>query len=71
MCGDLIHSLLQLAEPGWTLNFEFDRAASTNTQKTFLDTHCESDTLIMTAHFPSLSVGHIVACGDGYDFRYE
>jgi len=70
MCGDLIHTPLQLAEPGWTPTFEYDMAASTNTRKTFLDTHCETDTLILTAHFPSPSVGHIVRRGNGYDFRY-
>jgi len=70
MCGDLIHTPLQLAEPGWTPTFEYDMAASTNTRKTFLNNHCESDTLILTAHFPSPSVGHIISRGKGYDFAY-
>ncbi len=70
MCGDLIHTPLQLAEPGWSPTFEYDLVASTNTRKTFLDAHCETDTLILTAHFPSPSVGHIVQRGNGYDFRY-
>jgi hypothetical protein len=70
MCGDLIHTPLQLAEPGWSPTFEHDMAASTNTRKTFLDTYCESDTLVLTAHFPSPSIGHIVPRGKGYDFKY-
>ncbi len=70
MCGDLIHTPLQLAEPSWTPTFEFDMAASANTRKTFLNEHCESDTLILTAHFPSPSVGHIIARGNSYDFTY-
>jgi glyoxylase-like metal-dependent hydrolase (beta-lactamase superfamily II) len=70
MCGDLMHTPLQLAEPGWSPTFEFDMAASTNTRKTFLNTHCNTDTLILTAHFPSPSVGHIVPRGNGYDFGY-
>jgi glyoxylase-like metal-dependent hydrolase (beta-lactamase superfamily II) len=70
MCGDLIHTPLQLAEPGWTPTFEYDVAASTKTRKTFLDTHCESDTLILTAHFPSPSIGHIIPRRSGYDFAY-
>jgi len=70
MCGDLIHTPLQLAEPGWTPTFEYDMAASTNTRKTFLNTHCETDTLVLTAHFPSPSVGHIIPRGNGYDFTY-
>ncbi len=70
MCGGLIHTPLQLAEPSWTPTFEYDRAASMNTRNTFLNTHCESDTLVLTAHFPSPSIGHIVPRGNGYDFRY-
>ena len=71
MCGDLIHSPLQLAEPEWSCNSDYDLAAAANTRKKFLTTYCESDTLILTAHFPSPSVGHIVTRGDRYDFAYS
>ncbi len=70
MCGDLIHSPLQLAEPGWSCYSDYDLAASVRTRKTFLNTHCGSDTLVLTAHFPSPSVGYIVPRGDGFDFSY-
>ncbi len=71
MCGDLIHSPLQLAEPEWSCNSDYDLAAAANTRKKFLTTYCESDTLILTAHFPSPSVGHIVTRGDRYEFAYS
>jgi glyoxylase-like metal-dependent hydrolase (beta-lactamase superfamily II) len=70
MCGDLIHTPLQLAEPDWTPTFEFDRAASANTRKKFLNSHCGTDTLILTSHFPSPSIGHVVTRGNAYDFSY-
>jgi len=70
MCGDLIHSPLQLAEPGWSLNSDYDLAASAHTRKTFLNAYCESDSLVLTAHFPSPSIGHIVPRGNAYDFTY-
>jgi len=70
MCGDLIHSPLQLAEPGWSLNSDYDLAASAETRKKFLNAHCESDSLVLTAHFPSPSIGHIVKRGNDYDFKY-
>ena len=70
MCGDLIHSPLQLAEPGWSPNSDYDLAVSANTRRKFLDAHCETDTIILTAHFPSPSIGHIVPRGNGYDFVY-
>ncbi len=70
MCGDLIHSPVQLAEPDWSCNSDYDLAMSTKTRKDFLDTHCDTDTLILTSHFPSPSVGHIISNGDIYDFKY-
>lgn len=70
MCGDLIHSPLQLAEPGWSCNSDYDLAASAKTRNAFLEAHCGSDTLVLTAHFPSPSIGQIVSRGDRYDFRY-
>lgn len=71
MCGDLIHSPLQLAEPGWNCNSDFDIPTAIRTRRDYLDTHCDTDTLILTAHFPSPSVGHIVSRGDRYDFSYR
>jgi hypothetical protein len=47
-----------------------DLVASANTRKNFLNAHCESDSLALTAHFPSPSIGHIVPRGSGYDFNY-
>lgn len=70
MCGDLIHSPLQLAEPEWSCNSDYDRALSARTRTHFLETHCDTDTLILTSHFPSPSVGHVIARADRYDFRY-
>jgi glyoxylase-like metal-dependent hydrolase (beta-lactamase superfamily II) len=70
MCGDLVHSPLQLAKPEWSCNSDYDLAASARTRKAFLNAHCESDTIVLTAHFPSPSIGHIIARGDTYDFRY-
>ncbi len=70
MCGDLIHSPLQLAEPGWSVNSDYDLAAATETRKSFLNAHCASDTLVLTAHFPSPSIGHIVRRENRYDFAY-
>ena len=71
MCGDLMHSPIQLAHPEWSPNFDHDPALSTATRQTFLDCHCETDTLVLTAHFPSPSVGHVVAHAErAFDFSY-
>ena len=70
MCGDLIHSPLQLAEPGWSCNSDFDLALAASTRKRFLGAHCDTDTLILTSHFPSPSIGHITSGAGRYDFSY-
>jgi hypothetical protein len=70
MCGDLIHSPIQLAEPDWSCNSDFDLVLAATTRKNFLDVYCDSDSLILTSHFPSPSVGHIIRRADRYDFRY-
>ena len=71
MCGDLMHTPLQLAHPEWSPNFDHDGVRAAETRKSFLDKHCETDTLILTAHFPSPSVGHIVPHAERrFDFSY-
>ena len=72
MIGDMIHTPLQLAYPGWSPYFDNDLSQSATTRKTFFDQHCETDTLILTAHLPSPSVGHITGHPDRpYDFKYK
>jgi len=70
MCGDLIHSPLQLAEPDWSCNSDFDLELSVATRRAFLDKYCDTESLVMTAHFPLPSVGRIIAGRFLYDFEY-
>ncbi len=70
MCGDLIHSPLQLAQPEWTCDPDYDLAASAATRKKFLEEHCDTDSLVLTAHFPSPSMGYVVSRRNAYDFNY-
>jgi glyoxylase-like metal-dependent hydrolase (beta-lactamase superfamily II) len=70
MCGDMMHSPLQLAEVDWSPNFDYDMAQSRATRRKFLERHCQTDTLVMTAHFPSPSVGRIVPRRGAYDILY-
>jgi glyoxylase-like metal-dependent hydrolase (beta-lactamase superfamily II) len=71
MIGDLMHSPIQLAHPEWSPNFDFDPALSAETRRRFLDSHCETDTVILTAHFPSPSVGLVVPDAErAFGFKY-
>jgi glyoxylase-like metal-dependent hydrolase (beta-lactamase superfamily II) len=71
MSGDVIISPLQLAYPDWNSFSDSDKALAATTRKTFLDTHCDTDTLLLTAHFPLPSVGHLVSHSERpFDFAY-
>ena len=70
MMGDVMHSPVQCAEPHWHAASDTDPALARATRLRFLDRHCGSDTLVLTAHFPSPSVGHVVAEGNAFRFRY-
>ncbi|HSH07118.1 MAG TPA: MBL fold metallo-hydrolase, partial [Burkholderiales bacterium] len=71
MSGDLIHSPLQLAFPEWSPRADWDRALSAQTRRRFLEQHADSDTLVMTAHFPQPSMGQVVSAGNAFRFRYR
>jgi glyoxylase-like metal-dependent hydrolase (beta-lactamase superfamily II) len=71
MTGDLMHSPIQLAHPDWSPNFDYDPLLSAETRQKFLDIHCETNTLVLTAHFPSPSIGHVIPHVErAFDFKY-
>ena len=69
LTGDLMHFGVQVARPDWSAVFCVDRVASAATRKTFVDSYAGTDVLIMPAHFPGPTCGHIVGASDGTWFR--
>ncbi len=70
MIGDMMHSPVQCAEPDWRASSDLDPEAARATRRRFLETHAETDCLVLTAHFPSPSVGHIRRAGNAFRFAY-
>ena len=70
LSGDVCHTPLQCREPGWSAVGCSDRAQSAATRRAFLERHCDTGTLVMTAHFPSPSVGFVRARGEAFDWVY-
>ena len=70
MCGDLIHSPVQCAHPDWSPKFDTDPEQARQTRRHFLASNAESGQLVLTAHFPSPSMGHVVTEGDAFRFNY-
>jgi len=50
--GDLMHRVVQVAEPQWSSRFCHDPARAAATRREFVDRHADSGVLILAAHFP-------------------
>ncbi|MCP4327886.1 MAG: MBL fold metallo-hydrolase [Alphaproteobacteria bacterium] len=70
MCGDLIHAPIQCVFPDWRFRIDSDPEQGRATRRHFLAAHCDSGRTVLTAHFPSPSMGHVVADGDAYRFAF-
>ena len=71
MSGDLIHSPVQCAHPEWNARACFEPERARRTRREFLERHADTPTLVMTAHFPSPSVGHVARDGAAFRFRFD
>ncbi|MDT8397874.1 MAG: MBL fold metallo-hydrolase [Pseudomonadales bacterium] len=71
LCGDLIHSPLQCLYPHWAYWIDSDPKQAIATRTQFLQTQCEHQTLVMTAHFPSPSIGYVQAHGEAFKFQFR
>jgi glyoxylase-like metal-dependent hydrolase (beta-lactamase superfamily II) len=65
--GDLMHRVVQVAEPGWSSRFCADGIAAAKTRRVFVEQHADSGVLICAAHFPT--PGYIVKRSG--EFRFE
>ena len=65
--GDLMHRVVQVAEPGWSSRFCSDPAAAAKTRRAFVEEHADTGAVICAAHFPT--PGRIVTSRGG--FRFE
>jgi len=70
MCGDLIHSPIQCAHPDWRYSNDADSDEAVLTRRAFLEAGCESGRLVLTAHFPSPSMGRVEAEGEAFGFAF-
>ena len=50
--GDLMHRVVQVAEPGWSSRFCTDMDRAAKTRRAFIEQHADTGVLICAAHFP-------------------
>ena len=65
------HSPVQCAHPDRDFIYDHDPEFARRTRRLFLEAQCESGTLVLTAHFPSPSVGKVMPEGDAFRFHYS
>ena len=64
--GDLMHRVVQVAEPQWSSIFCADRARAAATRRDFVERYADSGVLVLAAHFNR--PGYIVREGGGTRF---
>jgi glyoxylase-like metal-dependent hydrolase (beta-lactamase superfamily II) len=65
--GDLMHRVVQVAEPQWSSCFCYDGRQAAATRRAFVERHAASGDLVLPAHFPH--PGRIVRDGDLHRFE--
>jgi glyoxylase-like metal-dependent hydrolase (beta-lactamase superfamily II) len=64
--GDLMHRVVQVAEPQWSSRFCSDPKHAARTREAFVEQMADSGVLVCAAHFPR--PGFIVKQGGGHRF---
>jgi glyoxylase-like metal-dependent hydrolase (beta-lactamase superfamily II) len=65
--GDLMHRVVQVAEPQWSSRFCYDGAQAAKTRRAFVEQHADSGTLVCAAHFPT--PGYVITADGSYRFE--
>ncbi|MBV8889882.1 MAG: MBL fold metallo-hydrolase [Alphaproteobacteria bacterium] len=69
--GDVLHHPLQLLKPEWSTRACSDMELSRKTRTRLIEQHADSDTLVLPAHFPPPTAGHIRRRGAAYHFVFQ
>jgi glyoxylase-like metal-dependent hydrolase (beta-lactamase superfamily II) len=70
MLGDVVHSVVELAEPDWQAVYDMDPAAASAVRNAIADEALGTGDLVVGAHFPRLEFGRMVMTDQGRRFRH-
>jgi glyoxylase-like metal-dependent hydrolase (beta-lactamase superfamily II) len=71
LSGDLMHTVVQVAEPEISSAFCVDKALSAKTRRSFLERYADRPVIVLPAHFPAPSGGFVTPQGKGFRFKFE
>jgi len=69
LLGDVVHSVVELAEPDWQAVFDVDPVAASAARNTIADEVRDGPDLVVGAHFPGLRFGRVVTVDGDRRFR--
>jgi len=67
--GDMMHHPLQLAEPDFANNFDFDKDKALATRKDFYKSVADKDVLVIGTHFCDPTSGYVVRDGKAWKLK--
>jgi glyoxylase-like metal-dependent hydrolase (beta-lactamase superfamily II) len=70
LSGDVMHHPLQVMYPEWSSQFCEDPGLSARFRRQFVESHADTDTLILPAHFPLPTAGRIRRSGARWRFEF-
>lgn len=70
-CGDALHHPVQAEDLSIHVAGEYDSAMGERTRRELLTRCCDTDTLLLPAHFASPSAARVIAPGGGFRFRFD
>ena len=69
LLGDVVHSVVELAEPDWEAVFDVDPIAAAAVRNALADEAADTTALVVGAHFPGLRFGRVVTTSGRRTFQ--
>jgi len=69
LLGDVVHSVVELAEPDWRAVFDVDPVAASAVRNKLAEEVADTPDLVVGAHFPELRFGRVIRAGGPRRFQ--
>lgn len=71
LSGDVIHHAIQCAMPELSNFADYNRQEGVASRRALLESCADTDTLLLSGHFPDPTAGRIVSHGDSFRFLFD
>lgn len=70
LAGDMLHHPVQLMEPHLVMAEDGDLEEAVASRRRLLRTYADTNTIVLSGHFPTPTAGRVVTWGDQYRYRW-